>query len=190
MTDQKIINGLDANKLLEMTNAVKEKPSLANFKFRIINTWMNGGHSRSVIKGFYGADEEDSTRTFPFIFDIDQPLSLLGKSKGPMPIEYLLNALAGCLTNSIVYNAAAKGIVVEDVESELEGNFDLQHLFGIHKAKSKGIDDIKVRLRINGKNLTSEQKKSLCELGKKSSLVYKIITNSITISIKNELYDD
>lgn len=192
MTEQKIINGLDANKLLEMTNAVEEKPSLANFRFRIINTWMNGGHSRSVIKGFYGADEEDSTRTFPFIFDIDQPLSLLGESRGPTPIEYMLNALAGCLTNSIVYNAAAKGIPVEDVESELEGNFDLQHFFGIHKIKNKGVGDIKVRLRISGKNLTSEQKKSLCELGKKSSLVYKIITNSlpVTVSTRNELYDD
>lgn len=192
MNEQKIINGVDSNKLLEMTNAVEKKPSLANFKFRVKNTWMNGVHSRSVIKGFCGADGEDYTRTFPFIFDIDQPSSLLGESRGPTPIEYLLNSLAGCLTNSIVYNAAAKGIVVKDIESEIEGNFDLRCFFGIHNTNNNGVDDIKVRLRINGKNLTNEQKKSLCELGKESSPVYRIITNlfSVTVSTKNEFYDD
>jgi uncharacterized OsmC-like protein len=144
---------------------------------------MNGGHSRSVIKGFYGAEKEDDLRVSPFIFEIDQPAVLLGEDNGPTAVEYLLNALAGCLTNSIVCLASARGITLTDIESEIEGRFDLRYMFGLNYDKGNLIEDIKIKLRIKGQELSSEEKQFLCELGKKTSVVYKIVTTPFPVDI-------
>lgn len=183
MTKPKIINGIDVNKFFEIINAVNEKPELAEFQFRIKNTWMKGGHSRSIIKGFHGAGKEDSTRTSPFIFENDLPLTLLGSNLGPAPIEYVLNALAGCLTTSIVYQAASKEIVLDDVESELIGNFNLHSFLGTWSKDERNFETIKVKIRINSRNLSVNEKIILAELGKKSSLVFNLITNPVPVSI-------
>ena len=177
------LNGIDNTRLIKMMEAIKQRPSLANFIFRVNNTWMNGGHSRSVIKGFYGAEKEDDLRVSPFIFEIDQPAVLLGEDNGPTAVEYLLNALAGCLTNSIVCLASARGITLTDIESEIEGRFDLRYMFGLNYDKGNLIEDIKIKLRIKGQELSSEEKQFLCELGKKTSVVYKIVTTPFPVDI-------
>lgn len=184
MSDE--INGIDNNRLFKIMEAIKANPSLAEFIFRVNNTWMDGGHSRSVIKGFYGAEREDYFRTSPFLFEIDQPSLLLGKDNGPTAVEYVLNALAGCLTNSIVCLAAVRGITLTDVESEIEGSFDLRYMFGINGDSGNMIDNIKIKIMIKGKALTSREKEYLCELGKKTSLVYKIITTPFPVEISVE----
>ena len=186
MLNKKIINGVDKISLTEIINAVKTSPELAKFQFRAKNTWMNGGHSRSVIKGFSGAQKEDDSRTSPFIFEIDQPLLLLGHNNGPTPIEYILIALGGCLTNSIIYYSTAKGINIEDVELELVGNFDLRYVFGLHAKKENLSDSIQVKIRIKGKDLSDEEIKFLSELGEKTSPVYNLITNSLPVVISTE----
>jgi uncharacterized OsmC-like protein len=188
MTKPKIINGIYVNKFFEIINAVNEKPELAKFQFRIKNTWMKGGHSRSIIKGFYGAGKEDITRTSPFIFENDLPVTLLGSNLGPAPVEYVLNALAGCLTTSIVYQAASKEILLDDVESELIGNFDLQRFLGIYSEDLDSKENIRVKIRIKGRKFSNKEKINLVELGKKSSPVFNMIANSlpITVSIEDE----
>jgi uncharacterized OsmC-like protein len=182
------INGIDNTRLLKIMDAIKHNPSHGEFIFRVNNTWLNGGHSRSVIRGFYGAEREDNLRTTPFLFEIDQPSLLLGKDEGPTAVEYVLNALAGCLTNSIVCLVAIRGITLTDVESEIEGRFDLRYMFGINGDNGKLYDNIKMKIRIKGQQLTIEEKEFLCELGKKTSLVHKIITTTfpVEISVDNE----
>lgn len=192
MKKQKIINGISINRLTEIMDVIEKNPDLARFQFRAKNTWMNGGHSRSIIKGFYGAEMEDNTRSQPFIFDNDQPLILLGSDKGASPMEYILNALAACITDSIVFNAAVRGIEINEIESELVGNFDLANLFIEQEKKKSTEDNIKVKIRIAGNNLLEDEKNFLCELGKKTSPVYKVITSAfpVNISIESELYPD
>ena len=180
------INGISNSRLFEIMDAVKRQPSLAKFIFRVNNTWMNGGHSRSVIKGFFGAEREDNSRTSPFIFEIDQPSLLLGEDKGPTALEYLLNALAGCLTNSIVCLASARGLILNDIESEIEGSIDLRYMFGLNYDGGDLLENIKMKFRIKGSGLTYEDKKFLCELGKKTSIVYKIITTPFPVEISVE----
>ncbi len=180
------INGIDNTRLLEMIDAVKNQPSLAKYIFRVKNTWMTGGHSRSVIKGFFGAGREDDSRIFPFIFETDQPSSLLGEDAGPTAMEYLLNALAGCLTNSIVCLAAARGIELTDIESEIEGRFDLRYMFGLCSEEENILENIRMKIRIKGTGLTHSQKQFLCDLGKKTSIVYKVITTSFPAEISIE----
>lgn len=180
------VNGIDNSRLFEIMDAIRHQPSLANFIFRVNNTWMNGGHSRSVIRGFYGAEREDETRGSTFVFEIDQPSSLLGEDNGPTAVEYLLNALAGCITNSIVCIAAAKGIVLTDVESEIEGRIDLRYMFGLSYDEGNILENIKMKFSIRGNKLSHKEKEFLCELGKKTSIVYKIITTPFPVEITVE----
>ena len=96
------LNGLNTEQLFQTIDAVKEEPSLAHFEFRAKNQWINGGENRSTIQGFYGVGAEDESRDKPFVFTNGEPPVLLGNNEGANPVEFLLHALAGCLTTTIV----------------------------------------------------------------------------------------
>jgi uncharacterized OsmC-like protein len=161
MKRKNLLNGVDLDRLTEIINVIEKDPDLTRFQFRAKNTWMNGGHSRSIIKGFYGGKREDHTRNESYIFENDQPLILLGSDKGANPLEYILNALAGCITDSIIYNAAVKGIQIDELESELEGNFNLRNLFVNRDETDNPEDNITVIIRITGSDLAEEEKNFL-----------------------------
>ncbi|HEV2666370.1 MAG TPA: OsmC family peroxiredoxin, partial [Blastocatellia bacterium] len=110
MTEKNIVNGVNINQLFGTINQIEETPSLARFIFRAGNRWIDGGHNRTTIKDFYGAGQEDTSRAEPFVMDNDEPAVLLGEDNGANPVEFVLHALAGCLTTSLVYHAAARGI--------------------------------------------------------------------------------
>ncbi|MDX1485202.1 MAG: OsmC family protein [Alphaproteobacteria bacterium] len=143
----KTINGVDTEALGATIDAITADPSIAGFQFRLVNRWIDGGHNRSVIKGFYGAGEEDATRTEPFVLDSGEPPVLLGTDTGPNPVEYLQHALIGCLTTSIVYHAAARGIAVRSLTSEVEGEVDLRGFLGLADDVPKGYKELRVKFR-------------------------------------------
>jgi organic hydroperoxide reductase OsmC/OhrA len=103
-----IRNGVDTEKMFATLDLIKAQPELAKFQFRASNRWIDGSHNRSTIKGFYAAGGEDTTRSEEFVIDAGEPAILLGTDTGANPAEYLLHALAACLTTSIVYVAAAR----------------------------------------------------------------------------------
>jgi organic hydroperoxide reductase OsmC/OhrA len=120
------------DRLFDTIDAIKSEPDIAKFKFRISNKWIDGGHNHTTIKDFHGA-LKDHPHEQPFELAADEPGVLLGQDNGPNPVEYLLTALAGCLTSSLVYHAAARGIEVRGIESRLEGNLDLRGFLGLSK---------------------------------------------------------
>ncbi len=144
-----IVNGVDIDALSATIDAITADPAIAAFQFRLKNRWIDGGHNRSDIKGFYGAGEEDSTRTAPFVLDSGEPPVLLGEDTGPSPVEYLQHALIGCLTSSIVYHAAARGIAVRKLSSEVEGEVDLRGFLGLSDDVPKGYKEIRVKFRVD-----------------------------------------
>ena len=90
-TNPAIRNGVDTAALFTTLNAVKAHPELADFQFRATNRWVSGTHSRSTIQGFYGAMQEDASRTEPFVhdyweevFQLSGTLTVGGKTFGPM----------------------------------------------------------------------------------------------------------
>ena len=110
-------NGVATGTMFATLDLIKSQPELARFQFRVANRWIAGAHNRSTIKGFYAAGGEDTTRTGEFHLDAGEPAILLGTDTGPNPAEYLLHALAACLTTSIVYVAAARKVDLTSVES-------------------------------------------------------------------------
>ena len=129
-----VINGLDVNAAVATITALKADKGLARFQFRARNAWINGGENRSAIRDFYGAGQEDTSRTTSFEFTNGEPPVLLGSNEGANPVEFLLHALAGCVTTTFILHAMARGIAIRELSTELSGDLDLQGLLGLDDA--------------------------------------------------------
>ena len=184
MTKEKMVNGVNVEQLFSTIDQVKANPKIAQFKFRAKNTWVNGTHNQATIKDFYGALQEDDTRD-PLIFELDEPPVLCGKNLGANPVEYLLVALSGCLTTSLVAHAAAKGIEVNKVESRYEGDLDLQGFLGLSEDVPVGYQNIRVYFKIEA-DLSEAKKGELIKMAQKYSPVFNTITKSAPVSVQLE----
>lgn len=176
------LNGVDVERLYGTIKDLEEKPELARFEFRAQNRWINGGHNQSSIKGFFGAGEEDKSRNKPFVLDNGEPDVLLGKDEGANPVEYVLHGLAGCMTTSMVYHAAARGIKIKAIESTLSGELDLRGLLGISKDVRNGYKKINVAFKIKA-DATDEQLEELIQIAKNHSPVYDTISRPVPIEV-------
>jgi uncharacterized OsmC-like protein len=142
------VNGLDLEAMTATLAALKSNPSLAAFQFRAKNRWIDGGENRSTIRDFFGAGAEDTSRNAPFTFTNGEPPVLLGRNEGANPVEFLLHALAGCVTTTTVLHAAARGIEIFKLETELEGDIDLQGLLGLDENVPAAYREIRIKMHI------------------------------------------
>ncbi len=145
-----IINGVEVDRLLGTIEHVKAAPSLARFQFRARNRWVDGSHNRTTIKEFYGAGREDESRAEPFVLDADEPEILLGENRAPNAPEYVLHALAECLTGTSIYHAAVRGLELDALECRIEGDLDVQGVFGLDEAVRPGYQQIRVAFKASG----------------------------------------
>ena len=175
------MNGVDVDRLFETIDAIKQLPRLADFKFRLSNRWINGGLNRSTIQNFYGAGK-DNQRHEPFVLDADEPPVLLGEDTAPNPVEYLLHALVACVTTSLVYHAAAKGIKLQEVETTAEGGIDLHGFLGLDENVRRGYKNIKIKFRIKA-DVPDEQLEELCRLGPTYSPVFDSVSRGVNIEV-------
>ena len=182
-TQNKICNGVDVTRLAATIQGVEADPELAEFEFRAHNTWVNGGNNRSTIKDFYGAGGEDDSREVAFVYDNDEPDVLLGTDKGANPAEYVLHALAGCLTTSLVYHAAARGIEIRRVESWYEGDLDLQGFLGISDEVRRGYQAIRIKFLVDAPGASEEELEEIVALGQRYSPVFDIVTNRVPVTV-------
>ncbi len=125
-----MVNGINVDQMFQTIELVKEKPEIAQFKFRVRNKWVDGTHNRATVKGFYGALQEDDSRE-PLVLEIDEPPILCGNSLGAGPTEHPLVPLSGCLTTSLIAHATATGIAIKAVESRHEKDIDLRGFLGV-----------------------------------------------------------
>jgi uncharacterized OsmC-like protein len=175
-------NGVDTPTLFATLDAVKGAPQIAQFQFRATNTWVSGTHSRSNIQGFYGAGQEDTSRTEPFAFDADHPAVLVGTNQGPTPVEFLLHAIAACLTSGLANIAAARGVTLHKVSSTVEGDIDLLGILGLSDEVRNGYRQIRVHFDVEG-DATPEELEALVERSRLRSAVYDVLTNGTDVSI-------
>jgi len=182
MSTTHTINGVDVERLSGTIEHINGDPALARFRFRARNKWIDGGHNRSTIKAFYGAGQEDTSRTEPFVLDVDEPPVLLGQNQGPNAGEYLLHALAACLTGTLVYHAAARGIALEGLDCTIEGDVDLHGFLGLDESVRPGFENIRVAFNAAG-DFDDEQLAELASLTRYSA-VRDTVTNPVPVAIK------
>jgi uncharacterized OsmC-like protein len=178
---ENIVNGVAVDSLSKTVEAIKATPDIAKFNFRIRNQWVDGGRNTSTVGNFYGAGQEQ-TRPKQFVLEADEPPVLLGKDLAANPVEHLLHALASCLTSSMVYHAAARGIQIEEVESSLEGDIDLHGFLELDKKVRNGYQGIRVNFKIKA-DVPDEQLQELCKLGSAHSPVFDSLTNGVPVAV-------
>ena len=180
--DHKFINGVNVDMLFGTIDAVNKTPTIAKFNFRAENKWISGGHNHTTIKDFYGAHEDHLHRE-TFELDADEPPVLLGEDKGPNPVEYVLKGLAACLTTSLVYHAAAKGIEIRGVESRLEGDLDLRGFLGLSDDVPVGYEKVRVNFKIDA-DVSEAEKEELIQMAQKYSPVFNTVSNPTAVSVQ------
>jgi uncharacterized OsmC-like protein len=180
----KPVNGVDVSRLSDTIEAVKGNDAIAKFTFRVRNEWINGGHNRTTITDFYGA-QQDHKHGKAMVLDADEHQVLLGNDDGPNPVEYLLTGLIGCLTSALVYHAAARGIEIRAIKSRLEGDIDLRGFLGLSEEVPVGYKKIQVYFTIDA-DVTEEQKEELIKMAQKYSPVFNSVANPTPVTVKLE----
>jgi uncharacterized OsmC-like protein len=175
-------NGVDTATLFATLDAVKQAPEAANFQFRAHNEWISGTHNRSTIADYFGVGEERChERTF--VFDADHPAVLVGQDQGPTPVEFVLHALAACLTAGLANIAAARRVRLTEVRSTVTGDIDLNGILGLNHDVRNGYQRITVRFTIKG-DAPAEKLREIVEQSRARSAVYDIITNRVPVTIE------
>jgi uncharacterized OsmC-like protein len=180
----KMLNGVCVDELFETLQSIRKAPETARFGFRIKNEWITAGQSRSRIADFKVADKTFAHAKVHAL-ESDETLLLLGEDKAVSPMEYLLHALAACVTTSMVYHAAGRGIQIRGVESEVEGDIDLRGFLEIGDGVPKGYQHIRIAFKIKA-DVPDDQLQELCELGIRHSPVFNTLAKSVPIYVRSE----
>jgi uncharacterized OsmC-like protein len=175
-------NGVDTATLFATLDAVKQAPEAARFQFRAHNQWQTGTHNRSTITDFFGVGEE-RTHQRTFVFDADHPAVLVGQDHGPTPVEFLLHALAACLTAGLANIAAARKVRLTEVRSTVVGDIDLNGILGLDPQVRNGYQQITVRFSIKG-DAPAERLRELVAQSRARSAVYDVLTNGVPVTIQ------
>jgi uncharacterized OsmC-like protein len=174
------VNGINMGVLEETMKAIESEPDLGSAHFRVRNKWVDANHNMTTIESYYGARQEHQHH-HAFELHADEPPMLAGGDQGPNPVEHLLNALAACLTTSMVAHAAVRGIHIEELESEVEGDIDLRGFLGLADVP-KGYTDIRVRFRVKADTQNMDRLRRLAEY----SPVYNTITQGARVDVQVE----
>jgi uncharacterized OsmC-like protein len=150
---QEKLNGIDTAAIKQVIGEISKNPSLGKVKFQVTTTWKGTTKSETVVEG-YEISGQKVKRIHTFV--IDEPKELLGEDTSANPQEYLMGAMNACILNTYVIAAAMKGIRLEQVEMETEGELDLRGFLGIDKNVIPGYSELKYKVRLKG-NGTREQ---------------------------------
>jgi uncharacterized OsmC-like protein len=183
MATQNLTNGVDVGQIMNVIGAIEDDPGYAKFQFRATNQWIDGGLNRSRIKEFCAGNAEDTTRAQAFMLDADEAPIIAGQDSAPNPVEYVLHALAGCLTTSLVYHASVRGIEIEAVESSYTGDIDIRGLLGLAEGVRKGYNKVTVNMRVKSEASAED----LTELALYSP-VYDMLSRSLPVEFELAKY--
>ncbi|OBK75722.1 OsmC family protein [Mycobacterium sp. 1164985.4] len=175
------VNGLDVSQISATMDAVAADPALGRFQFRASHEWIDGSYSRTTIKDFYGVGQEDASRTATFTVDADEPPVLLGQNRAPNASEYVLHALAACLTGTIVFHAAARGIALAGLEATIQGDLDAQGILGLNDSVRPGYEQIRATIKVTG-DFDDNQLAEIASLTRYSP-VRDLIANPVPVAI-------
>ena len=178
---KKVNNGVNVEALLGAREALTDAPEGAKFKWKATCNWVNGTHSRSKIREFFGLGDNQKHKT-EYSFEADHPEVFASEDNGVTPVEFVLVGLASCLTAGIAAVAQNRGIQLKSVTASLEGSMDIQGILGIDSDVRNGFDDIKVKYKIDA-DATPDQIRALVAQSQKRSAVFDVVTNPTSVEV-------
>ena len=176
------LNGVNTPKLFATINLIRDTPELARFVFRAKNRWVSGAHSVTTIESFQGtAGVHAHYRAFEY--EADHPTMLVGDDHGPTPSEFLLHALASCLTAGIASIAAARGIALSEVSSTVEAEINLLGVLGLSDEVRNGYERIRVSIISIKGDAPAESLQAIVEQSRQRSPVLDVLTNGVPVEL-------
>lgn len=142
-----VVNGINVDDLMALRTQVEQDSAKGKTNWRVTTNWQGQTRTRAEVSGFEIGGEEVPRR---FSFDIDEPYELGGSNAFPNPQEYLLAALNACMTVGYVAQCAIRGITLERLEIETEGEIDLRGFLGIDPTVPPGYESLSYTVRIKG----------------------------------------
>jgi uncharacterized OsmC-like protein len=180
-TELPVDNGVNVEALLGARSAMAETPEIAKFRWRAVNTWVKGTHSRSSVETFYGFSDEQRHKT-TYRYEADHPEAFAAEDNGVTPVEFVLVALGSCLTAGVAAVAQQRSIQLRSVEATIEADLDLHGILGADPDVRNGFNDVRVTYHIDA-DATPEEIKALVAQSQKRSAVYDILTNPTNVTV-------
>ncbi len=161
----------------------RDDGDLAQFRFTATNEWVEGTASESRIYEWHGMGA-DQVHVDEFVYKADHPT--LGHGHGPTPQEFVLHALASCITAGIITGAAARGVELHKVSSRVSADIDVRGVLGIDPDVRKGFSNVDIDFTIDGV-CDDEQKDALLAAGAKYSAVFDMLANPTEVSVSRSV---
>jgi uncharacterized OsmC-like protein len=146
-TEPTVVNGINLDDLFALIGAIRRDASKAKTSWRVATTWQGQARSRAEVTGFRIGDSDVSRR---FTFDIDEPCELGGSNRFANPQEHLIAALNACMTVGYVAQCAVRGITLQSLAIETEGEIDLRGFLSIDPSVANGYESLRYTVRIKG----------------------------------------
>jgi uncharacterized OsmC-like protein len=175
-------NGVNVQALLDARTALVDAPEGAQFTWRASNEWLRGTHSRSQITGFFGLGAEQTHRS-SWSYEADHPEVFASEDNAPTPVEYVLVALASCLTGGIAAVAQNRGIQLNSVKATIEGDMDILGILGGDPETRNGYNEIRVHYDVDA-DATPEEIEALVAQSQKRSAVFDVVTNPTNVTVQ------
>jgi uncharacterized OsmC-like protein len=151
--DPTIVNGINVDDLFALVGGVKRDAASGKTNWRVTTTWQGQTRSRAQVEGFAIGGEQVPRR---FTIDIDEPCELGGTNRFANPQEHLIAALNACMTVGYVAQCAVRGITLESLEIQTDGEIDLRGFLGIDPAVLPGYENLSTIVRIKGSGTKQE----------------------------------
>jgi uncharacterized OsmC-like protein len=146
-TERTVVNGVNVNDLFALIEGVRGEPEKGKTNWHVTTTWQGQTRSRSQVDGFSIGGEQVQRR---FSIDIDEPCELGGSDCFANPQEHLIAALNACMTVGYVAQCAVRGIALQSLTIETDGEIDLRGFLGIDPAVPQGYENLSFTVRIKG----------------------------------------
>ena len=177
-------NGVNTQVLNTVFESMRNHPEMAKATFSVKSEWNGGFSVTSTSKGFR-IGGQNIERNTEYRTQHDFPDQLSGEGRGPTVCESCMGSLAACLTQTIVAHATSRGIQIDSIDIDVEGDVDLRGFTGISNDVRPGAQQFRVNMNIKSNNASKEQINELHEIGKRFSPAFDTLTNGTSVVLVN-----
>ena len=177
-----IFNGLNTQMINTAIETMRNNTEMAKVTFSVRSEW-NGGFSVMSTSKDFRLGGQNVVRNTEYKMQYDFPVQLLGDGKGPTVCEGCMGALAACLTQTMVAHGTSKGIQLESIKIDVEGDVDMRGFSGKSNDVRRGAHQFRVKINIKSRSASKEQLYELPEIGKKFSPAFDTLTNGTNVIV-------
>jgi len=168
-------NGIDVEKMEQLTEAVEADADNGIFTFRAETEWSGGTTCETTV----GDVEKGGRPVDGPEFTIEG--TMLGSREAPTAMEQFLSALGTCLTVTYAAHGAKMGIDIDDLRFEFEGEVDMRGLLGVSDDVRPGYDEIACTVHVDA-DATEAELAELKEVAEANSPIVDNFTNAASLS--------